>query len=257
MKIKFVVYIFFVMHFASGKLYAQFNLPIYQSTDLIISNNTNNTQFIGTGDSVFFDLAAAYQLSSHIEIPVFIRSSSIVNSLDFAIKYDEQRLILESLTVPNSSIQYLFNYNQQDSTLRFTSNSLTPLPNDSILLILGFETFFTPLCSNEFQNVYAWLNGDQCSQYISNCVISEINEISEKPFVEIKPNPSSDFLTISSAVDGIFKLINSSGMEVISQLNFETTKSFQVDVSEMKSGIYFYSFISKNLYASGKVIVLD
>ncbi len=112
------------------------------------------------------------------------------------------------------------------------------------------------MCSNEFQNVTAWLNGDQCSNFVSNCVISDIEEVNAINLLEVFPNPSSDFLNINCSADGVFQLKNCEGKAVTNQINFERNEIVTINSSQLKAGIYFYQFTLNNSLITGKVIIV-
>lgn len=224
------------------------------SNDFFYMDKSENLNPTTISDSVIFNLSASYQFSSFLEIPVYFRSASVINSVDFAIRYDEQQIVLDSVIVPDSTIQYLYYYNQQDSTFRFTSNCLTPIVSDSTLLILRFDVISSPVCSNEFQNVTAWLNGDACNSIVTNCVLSQINELQPKIELIIYPNPVMDFLNVTSSADGIFELKSGIG-NTIKTFKIFKSETVSIFTSELNAGIYFYQFSYNNSLFSGKLII--
>lgn len=225
------------------------------STFRFSSSKKNSNQNIGTADSVIFNLAAAYQLSSFVDVPVFIRSSSAIYSLDFAIRYDEQSVNFDSLIVLNGTLQYLYYYNQQDSTLRFTSSNPTPLLNDSSLVILRFQVFSSPMCSNDIQYSIALLNGDLCSDYVSNCIISGNPETEEEKNHVLFPNPARDFININTKEPGYFQLFDIEGKSLSVPILLDNNSSTAVNISRYAPGIYFYRFFTTTKNYTGKIFI--
>ncbi len=210
---------------------------------------------IGQNDSVIFNLSSAYQLSSYVDIPVFIRSAAVINSLDFEIRYNEQRVLFDTLIVLNTNLQYLYYYNIQDSTLRFTSNSLISIINDSIQLILRFEVLSTPMCSNDIQDVNALLTGDLCSHYVSNCVILGTSDLPFKNNPQVYPNPASDFLKINPVADAIFQIFDIKGNPISKPINIYKGTAITLSTVLFPAGLYFYRFQMESTNYTGKVVV--
>jgi len=256
-----ICYIFLCMLFSSGISFAQVseksdaeNISI---ADIFDNNKISefNSFNIGINDSVFFNLASAYQLASTIDIPVFVRSTSTIYSLDFEMRFDDQRVLLDTLLVLNSNLQYLYHYNVQDSTFRFTSNSLVPIDNDSLQLIMRFELLSSPMCSNDIQQLNTLLNGDACSNFVSNCVISATPELAVENYLKVFPNPASDMLQIHSESNGVFQLYDSAGNTIERSVNLDAGNTAIVDATMLPQGIYFYRFQNENSSFAGKVII--
>ena len=226
-----------------------------QKAKEVNSNATFSNNSIGAGDSVFIDLAAAYQLSAFIDVPVYFRSSSEIFSLDFEVKYNEQRMLLDTLVVHCNNLQYLYYYNPLDSILRFTSNSLVPLDADSAILTLRFQVLQTPVCSNDITNAQTYLNGDQCSNLVSNCVILGISENASLDKFIIYPNPTNEEITIQSTANGVFLMFDLEGKQAITPAALQANQSATFNLSTFPEGIYIYTLIQANNTASGKLII--
>jgi hypothetical protein len=83
-----------------------------------------------------------------------------------------------------------------------------------------------------------------------------IEESTNSKQIYISPNPVYGLLNINltNGVKGIFKLIESSGREVCKIEIYENKT--QVDISSLKSGMYFYRFESSDqIYSNGKILL--
>jgi hypothetical protein len=75
-------------------------------------------------ENVIFDLTKAIFNGEYIEVPVSVASASDVNSIDFAVKFNNSKLSFVSARSENSGLQTLSFYNNDDQTLRLTSYSM-------------------------------------------------------------------------------------------------------------------------------------
>ncbi len=176
------------------------NPPGVKSSNGLPENNMKggpvSTLVINQFDSVFFDIAQAVINGSSVEFPVYFRSDDVINSLDFAFKYNQTHLEYDTIINLTSYIEPLSYYNPNDSTVRLTSYSFTqPYSNDTPLVIVRFTLLSGQLCSNDLDSVSALLNGDACAYLVSDCLSGLFDAPAEVP-MNLFPNPASDWVTI-------------------------------------------------------------
>ena len=84
---------------------------------------------------------------------------------------------------------------------------------------------------------------------------TDISE-NEMPEITVYPNPVSDFINIKSdAYPNEITINDITGKEVFSEKNSKKQKTISIDISELKSGIYFLSLTFNERKITKKVIV--
>lgn len=118
-------------------------------------------------DSVFFDLSQSVCSGSLAQVPVFIKSDDIVYSLDFSLKFDVTKMAYHSIVVHQGYLMASANYNSADSTLRFTSSSMTPIGNLVPLVSVRFTMLNGgQVNASDLMLKSGLLNGTACSRKI-------------------------------------------------------------------------------------------
>lgn len=116
---------------------------------------------IPTIQSVYLDLEEARKGVGYIDIPVSFDYLRDVISLDFAIKFNNQRLIYQSIV---DAAPYLrdvtANYSVDDKTLYFTSNSPQNYIKNTTIVYIRFTTITGIVDSSDFYDLRAYLNGN-------------------------------------------------------------------------------------------------
>lgn len=98
-----------------------------------------------------------------------------------------------------------------------------------------------------------WVLYDRDTYYYSDQVISSVSEPILIDEVKIYPNPARDFVFFDVDTHSAFvELFDMQGKKVLSQ---ELLESKQIDVSRLKSGIYFYKLVQADKISSGKIII--
>ncbi len=139
--------------------------PATNSTPAVLFNKS---RIINTQDSVIFDLSHATITGNFIDIPVFFLSDDIVNSFDFSFKFDETILTYDSVINYKNYLTALPNFNTTDRKLRFTSNSLQTIENNTALIAIRFT--FTNIClvnETNLNTIKVYLNGNPCTSKVS------------------------------------------------------------------------------------------
>jgi hypothetical protein len=206
-------------------------------------------------DTIIFDLSHAYQPSSSVVMEIRFRSDSLVHALDFALRYNEQIAVIDSISVTSPSIQYLYYYNPADSTLRFTSNSLNPYVADSAVARIWFGVLSGPFCSGDIFDVESYLNGDVCGYDITNCVISGIDEQETERKAGIYPNPVRSEFNITLPGPAKVYIFSVSGT-LLKQAEHTMTAQ-PIDISELPDGIYMVKIDGGDFEFCEKLLKVD
>jgi len=203
-----------------------------------VDETNQKIMLVNSNDTVYFDLGNSIISGSYTDIPISFAADDTVYAFDFAIKYDYTIVEFDSLIVTGSNLQYLYYYNYSDSTLRFTSNSLTQLPQGTPVLYLRFNTYGIQLCPGSFDESQAWLNGDVCTSKLKGCTPVGISEYLSLKTFKLFPNPAVSYVEIVAPFDGNLNLINTEGKQVFAQHVAEGENIIRLP-EQLRAGCYF------------------
>jgi gliding motility-associated-like protein len=125
-------------------------------------------------DSIIFDLASSTLSANFIDIPIYIISDDVIFGIDYALKFNLNKLIFSStidLLPSDPSIVSLSYFNPNDLFLRYTATSLNSFPNNGIKVTKIRFNLSSPcieINAQDFTDVLAQLNGTQCSYRITS-----------------------------------------------------------------------------------------
>jgi hypothetical protein len=119
-------------------------------------------------DSVIFDLSQSVCASGQVTFPVYFKSDDPIYAVDFSLKFNPNGFTFSTVNNIQSGLFTSAYYNNSDSTLRFTSYSITPMINNSPLVTLRFNLPSANISLARFDSVYTLLNGDDCSRRFIN-----------------------------------------------------------------------------------------
>ncbi len=127
-------------------------------------------RIIDANDSVIFNLTNAIVTATYIDIPVYIKSTDVINALDFELKFNESILTFDSVISYRSYLLALANFNLSDRYLRFTSSSFTSIEKDTPLVAIRFNLVSPCIQVNKTDlfNITAYLNGDPCGKRVTD-----------------------------------------------------------------------------------------
>lgn len=211
---------------------------------------------IDAADSVIFELSQSITQLNTIEFPVYFVSDDSINAVDFSLKFDQTMFQFDTITNLISALQVMAYYNTSDSTLRFTSNSLQTIPGNVPIVKVRFTAVSGLMCASDLTDVITYLNGDQCSSGVENCVANSISENSAiEKVMEYYPNPASESIIINAKADFKFVISDVVGKVVFNETELLKGQSMPVDVIKLSKGIYFIIIKGLGISASRKVIV--
>ena len=192
---------------------------------------------IDQNDTLKFNIPEGFLNGNIIDIPVSVSSDDTVYSVDFAIKYNFLNVEFDSIINLTSGLQYLYHLNPFDSVLRFTSNRLVPIPNDSSLILIRFKTFTGQICAFDFDSLVAYLNGDICTAVATGCLVTSVNNVMNYNRRGIfYPNPASDEITFHEDIEsGEVVIMNPQGRVLFRR---EVSGNDIISLSMLPKGLY-------------------
>ncbi len=130
---------------------------------LIAVSGIANAQIIDAGDTVIFDLSMASCIGPDILVPVSFSSDNVVYAIDFSMKYDITKITYNAVITHLPLVNASAYYNPSDSTLRFSSFCMSPIPPDTPVVSIRFNRMAGTITQADFNTVLVYLNGDVCS----------------------------------------------------------------------------------------------
>lgn len=241
---------FFTNHSTFGNI-----LPLPENNVL---EYLKTSQVIDTLDTVFFDIKNATVLNNVANVPVYFHATQVIQSLDFSLKYKQANLEFDTIINLTNGLAYLYHYNLNDSTLRFTSYRIQPLALDSPIVYIQFTMFNGSFCPADLLNVTAYLNGDECSRTVSICYIGTgEQENSDSEFqISCYPNPVNTKLTVITPIKSEIMIYDFSGKQIVFKSSPINDNMYELDLSEKDPGIYFIKIILGNKVFSKKIVVI-
>ncbi len=233
-------------------------LNFISESEYTVLENLKSSQVIDTLDTVIFDIQNAVVLNNIANVPVYFHSTEVIQSLDFSLKYKQVNVDFDTIINLTNGLAYLYHYNLNDSTLRFTSYRIQPLVLDSPIVYIQFTMLNGSFCPGDLMNVTAYLNGDESSRTVSICYIGTgVKENSDLEFqISCFPNPVTGKLTVFSPTNSEIMIYDFSGKQVVFKSWYVDENTNEVDLTEQVSGIYFIKIISANKVFSKKIVLI-
>jgi chitodextrinase len=208
-----------------------------------------NTAF-RSSEKVTMDLSKATVENGYINVPVLISSTQDVNSLDFALQFNTSAMSFNTVVDRTNSLETLSNFNNDDQTLRFTSNSLTNYDLNAQILNVKFAVGSHEVSANDFNAVAAYINGERVAFEVANGQISGTGAI-----VNVYPNPATDMINVVVSEDATVQLVDVSGRQVIYQTNVLANEAASISTSSIANGVYLMKVYNGTNVSVKKVVV--
>lgn len=228
------------------------------SFSLSFAENRNSSVLINTidqNDSIIFDIENASYANGKMLIPILIHSDDSIFALDFSLRFNDLRLQYDTIYDPSGTIQPFVYYNPSDSTLRLTSSSFSPYPQQTPVFILVFDVLSLPVLPADIFQILGYLNGDPCTvdkAAILFTAIQERNMLSCTVF----PNPAQRFINISSNENTCLSVFNIQMQEVKLPVQLSSGNNV-VSLEGFVPGIYYFRLSTADKVKLIKVLITD
>ncbi|MBK8405143.1 MAG: T9SS type A sorting domain-containing protein [Saprospiraceae bacterium] len=224
---------------------------IFETSNL---NNRNTSMY----DTLVYDLANALKNGSSINFPIFTRSSNVIYSVDFAIKFKQANITFDTLISLEPSINYLYYFNPNDSILRLTSYSLNPIISETKLFNVIVSSMNNELCLSDFQNSQVYLNGDFAANKITDCIIntaiSEPNETA--PAIKLFPNPANNYFILENGNFSRIDITDIHGKLVLTRMHANSQILVHFDVDMLAPGPYLVKLYHDGSVSAHKLLII-
>ena len=160
-------------------------------------NSIKNIKIIDVHDSVVYDIFNAVEAGGFVEFPVKFFSNDIINAVDFSFNYDTLSFAYDT-TIRLAPYMSITAHETSSRTVFFTSFSTQTITNDTPLIKLRFHILSGHFCSNSINTVTSYLNGDPCSNKITECLFTGMPENNRNEnALNIFPSPVNTSATIT------------------------------------------------------------
>ena len=208
------------------------------------SNSTTNlkSNSIDTVNKVLLDFKNAvtsYQSGDvYIDVPVIVKSNLGINSFDFSLQNDENKLQYLAVISPNSLVNSYSYYNKTDKTIRFTSYSKTGSYDVAKpIVLIRFKIINDGLSNGSLNAFSAYINGDNVSTIISlkeSAITFEPSHI-----VEVYPNPATDVVKIVVSKTSQILILSEFNQVIYTLDSQEANQVNSISLEGLLSGIYY------------------
>jgi len=227
------------------------------NVDLITFEPLKIDQF----DTVFFDLNKANILNDkYIDVPVYIKSDDDIFSLDFSFKFNNGRLLYDTILDHTGYIQFTEYLNPVDATVRFTSNSFTKYKKDTFKIVsVRFSFSSIKIESTDLNSIMVYLNGESCSVKVigmKNTTPNSFDIIEEdRELVRLFPNPVKDAITFSTEQKCTIEIYGLNCSYSLASFTLWPDQNYTIPVSHLPQGIYFARVKTKSKEFSRRIVI--
>jgi hypothetical protein len=191
--------------------------------------------------SVIFDLSHATIAGNIMEFPVYITAEYAVTSLDFQLRFGTQKLELDTIISHAKNINPTFFYKESDTTLRFTSYSLTQYSVNESLISIRFELLNSNISKGDFMVPLALLNGETVAYEIKEydpVTGTELPEVLSD--IRIYPNPARNKFFIASDETVELDIMDINGRLMLHQ--DAANSGDEINIESLSEGLYLVRF---------------
>lgn len=209
--------------------------------------NISSSATLRSNEAVSIDFSLSKTEGNTITVPVFVNSSADVYSVDFSMNINMEGI--EILSIAGGE-QSLFYFNENDNTLRFTSNSIQKFNQNLPVALITLETK-DEISQRDIHAVAAYINGDEVDFNVLNSVLSTDETLSG---IQVYPNPTTGQINIISNIEATASLFDLSGKKVLNLGKINLNQN-SFDFSNVMNGIYKLVLTSGDKSEVKKIII--
>jgi hypothetical protein len=198
---------------------------------------------------IVFDLTKAKKSGNVVEVPVSIESDEKFNAFDFALNLADNNLKLEDITVASKDIENFYHFNDEDQTVRFTSNNYDNFSTYNTVATIKLRVD-EESSLNTLKPRLAMLNGKKVQVEVRKSQL-ESNGFDLKLF----PNPASDNVSVRTNEDAVLVISDLTGKQVSDSFELKANTTKNVNLNELPQGVYLFKVTGENVVRVERVIV--
>ena len=197
-------------------------------------------------ESVIFDLTKAVTANGYVDVPVSILSLDAINSLDFAMKFNQSKMSFNAVNSSESSLEGTANVSANDNTLRYTSFSMQKIEAGKKVATVRFNTTGA-ITKDDFNSLEGYLNGER--------VGVNVNDGSVDYRANVFPNPANEILNVITTEDAKVELMSIDGSKVLVIEKVIANQKLQINTGALASGVYMLKISNDNFVSTNKVVI--
>jgi hypothetical protein len=200
--------------------------------------------------AVVLDLAAAKQEGNNFRIPVSFEATEVVNSLDFAVRFNNNMSYMEMVELDQAAEATSF-MNTQDQTLRFSGFNVSDFATGANVAELVVATENGILTEKDIIVDLAILNGKPVDMKFAKST----EALQQSLNVQVYPNPNNGSFQVESVEGAFVAIYDMNGRMIAEEGQIPTSGKMTVNLSKVNAGVYFVQVQNANFSTMKKVIV--
>jgi hypothetical protein len=225
-------------------------------------NGSYSTMFTGVQKSakaqatIVFDLENTQKTGNLISFPVYFSADYAVTSLDFALKFNTEKMVWDTIEGEPSYMQKLPFYSDEDSTLRYGSYSLSNYDANTNLMYVKFRVINEDIDETDFNVTLSYLNGRPVNAILTDLDITVgNNDKIDNSEVLIYPVPAQDNLYVIVPFDATLDIIDLNGKVILSHKILKANIENEIQVGHLNFGVYLVKIQTGDQELFRKIII--
>ena len=202
---------------------------------------------------VILDVTNAIDNGTSIDIPVSIMSATDVRALDFAFKFNEDKLTFNSIVSNNNEIDGFAHFNENDRTLRYTATDMTNFDLNKVVLTVRFDKVNGNVTANDINSTFGLLNG-KVVQVELDALTNSLSSLSSM-LVNIFPNPTMNILNIVSPENATVEIMDVTGQNALIQSTVNANEPTTLNVEGFAAGMYVVKVYNNNFNRIERIVI--
>ena len=202
---------------------------------------------------VILDVTNAIDNGTSIDIPVSIMSATDVRALDFAFKFNEDKLTFNSIVSNNNEIDGFAHFNENDRTLRYTATDMTNFDLNKVVLTVRFDKVNGNVTANDINSTFGLLNG-KVVQVELDALTNSLSSLSSM-LVNIFPNPTMNILNIVSPENATVEIMDVTGQNALIQSTVNANEQTTLNVEGFAAGMYVVKVYNNNFNRIERIVI--
>jgi hypothetical protein len=202
--------------------------------------------------AVVLDLASAVKEGNTFRIPVSFESTESTNSLDFAVRFNENNVSFSELNNVAVGMEASSFMNQADRTLRFTGFDVANFTVGATVAELVLQSNNETISEKDIIADLALINGkpvDVKFEKSSEAIQSVFN-------VSIYPNPSNGAFSVQATENAIVDVYDMNGKQITASQVISSNGKVNIDLNNVEAGVYLVR-VQNETFSTTKRIVIE
>lgn len=203
-------------------------------------------------DTIVLKVTESSEYNDYLEINIDINSPGLLQSLDFSLEYNKNKLEYLMVDANKNQLEYTLN-NNLPGKIQFTSFASGSYMDKNELLKLRFSVKNGIPEQNDFVLTKGYINGELCNtSVILDKILPEIEKVEN---IEIYPNPAGKYIVLKCEYLSNVRIVDITGKIVLS-FSDKISGSTNINLQNLRPGTYFVVIRGDNFQTSKKLVLL-